>query len=116
MRFYQKNEITLSEDTSTDPKKIRFKTTDEVTETTALVDGGGDSKTYPIGTHAVDLGNITTGKWFYIYSDKAIKLNINGLGQLDIPADKASQMWADFTSLEIETTEESRISVAVAGD
>jgi len=117
MRYFQKNETVLSEDTSTDPKDIRFKVLEEIRDINVLIkDGGGDTKDYSIGAHAIDLAQITEGRWFYIKANKDITVSINGGAALTLIEDKPTSSWMRFTSLSLTTTVVTRITVAVAGE
>ena len=116
MRYYRKREIILSEDTLTEPKEIRFQQEDDEIDLETLIDGGGNTKTYPTGTHSIDLSEITLGKWLYIKADKEITISIDAGPALTLIAGKPSEMWLEFASLSIVTTEDTRITIAIAGE
>jgi hypothetical protein len=116
MKYFLKSETILSEDTATQPKDIRFQKCDEITELVTLVDGGGDSKTYPIGAHSIDMGNVAEGRWLYLISDQEITFSLSGGAALTTIPDKPIAMWVKFTSLDLTTTVASRITVAIAGE
>lgn len=117
MRYFRNLQIKLSEDTLTEPKQVRFSEdiSNEV-DLVNLVDGGGDTKTYPIGTHDIDLSNISEGRWFFIKSSQEITISIDAGPSMTLIPNKASEMWMKFTSLSLTTTVESRITVATAGE
>lgn len=123
MRFYQKIETILSEDEISVPKIVQFQEARELAEigdATPIKDGGGRTETIPTGTtdYAIALGNITTGKWFYFYSDQDFDLKINGGTALRILAGRPCTMHLDYTQLEVSTTNASdlRLTWAVGGD
>ena len=117
MRFYKKNEVILSEDTTNDPKDIRFQKTDDITDITSVIDGGGATKTYDTGTHSVAFGAISTVKWFYIYADKAIKIKLDSGPDIQLIAEKPAEMWAEVAAIDLVVdTADTRITVAIAGD
>ena len=116
MRYYKKAQIVLSEDTSSEPKEIRFSAERTLSELVQLKDVGGSTKTYSIGTHAIDLGQVAEGRWIYIESDKAITISINAGPAIELLPNLPSEMWVKYTSLSLTTTELSRISVGVAGE
>ena len=96
MRFYRKATILLSEDDSTSPKDIRFYDVErETLNRTALIEGGsGTNVIEPGDTFTLPMGQISLGKYCYLYSTGAFELVING-------ADKTFNMAARMQKLEL---------------
>ena len=116
MRYYKKSETVLSEDNATQPKDIRFQKCDEITDSATLIDGGGSTKTYPVATHAIDMGNVTEGRWLYLIADKALTFSVSGGPAMTTIPNRPTEMWVKYTSLDITTTEETRVTIAIAGE
>ena len=116
MRLSDQAIIKLSRDAITDPKLIRF--SDEATDidVTLLIESITKDETYPIGTTAINMGNIVTGRWLWIRPSANIGLIINGGAALNLRANKTSRMWLDFTAVSLVVTgAPAQISVVIAG-
>lgn len=119
MRFYRKATITLSEDDSTAPKEIRFNDVDrETINKLSILEGGSNTHVLEAGdSFTLPMGQISLGKYFYLYSTGAFTLSINGGSALSMAASVVSEMWADFTTLTVTNPTESsiRITWAIGG-
>lgn len=117
MRYWKSSETILSEDTANQPKDIRFSKDEEIVDLVTLKDGGGETKTYQAGTHVIDMGQISEGRWAYIKSDKEIDAVIDGSATpLTLIPNKPTELWAKFSSISLITTEATRITIAIAGE
>ena len=127
MRFHRKATIVLSEDDVTSPKKLRFSEDLETIDNgsaAVLKDGGGSTITVPLNTtdFPIPMPQITTGKYLYLYADKAFTLKLHGAGgpTRAMLQQKANEFWFDFlpaTPPLITTGGEAvRLTYAVAGD
>jgi len=116
MRYYKNSETTLSEDDSSQPKEIRFTDCFTATETALLVDGGAETKSYPIGAHSVDMAQVTEGRWLYIKADKELLFSLSGGPAITLIENKATEMWVKFTSLDITLTDVTRVTIGIAGE
>jgi hypothetical protein len=104
MRFYRKATILLSEDDSTSPKDIRFYDVErETLNRTALIEGGsGTNVIEPGDTFTLPMGQISLGKYCYLYSTGAFELVINGADKtFNMAALVPNEMWMDFTTLTV---------------
>jgi len=116
MRYYEKSLIIVSEDNINDPKEIRFKTDSEGSDTTALTKNIDRSDDYATGSHTINMGNITSAKWLYLLPVQDITVKIDGSATpLSLIKDKPLKGWMKFTSLEITTTQETRVTINIAG-
>lgn len=122
MRFHRKATIVLSEDDVTSPKQLRFSEDLETLDNAAtaiLKDGGG--QTIGIAASQTDFAlpmpQITTGKYLYLYADKAFTLKLNG-GTYAMIAKKANELWCDYASAPLISTgaDAIRLTFAIAGD
>jgi len=106
MRFSRKATIMLSEDDSTSPKDIRFYDLDrETLDKTSIEEGGSATHAVDVGdTFTLPMGQISQGKYFYLYADGPFELNINGVtgAELSMAGDVVNEMWCDFTTLSVE--------------
>lgn len=100
-RYYEKTTITISEDTSSQPKQIRFADESEDTDILSLTKVRDLVDTYPVGSNALSLGQITTGKFVWIKPSADVTLVIEGQN-LKCKAGKASKLWTEFTTLAID--------------
>ena len=125
MKFTRKCQIVLSEDDTTSPKQLRFSEDLETIDsgsTGLLKDGGGTTITIPINTteFPLPMPQITTGKYLYLYADKAFSLKLGGSGApaMAMLSKKANELWFDYTSppLITTTTEAVRLTYCIAGD
>jgi len=116
MRLYEKKEIILSEDTTTDPNEVRFKSESEDIDLTNLLKNVGRSDTYAIGVHSIGMGKLTTAWWLYLKADQDITVKFNGSATpFNLVQNKPFSGWTKFTSMEITTTAETRINLEIAG-
>lgn len=118
MRYSKVQTIIVSEDDSSLPKQCRFGETDQnTTDVTLLkevVTSGIDLPTTT--TFALPLGAIGTGKWFYLFCDKEFTLQLNAGPAITLAKDKPHEMWAEFTAIEVTTTDASRLTYALGGE
>lgn len=104
MRFYRKATIMLSEDDSTSPKDIRFYDVErETLNKTALIEGGsGTNVVAPGDTFTLPMGQISLGKYCYLYSTGVFELVINGGNRtFNMAALVPNEIWLDFTTLSV---------------
>jgi len=116
LRYYKKSEVVLSEDNSSQPKEIRFQDCIEITDTTSLVDGGGNVKSYPTGTYAVDMSEVSEGRWLYLKGDQVFTFSLSGGPAIEAIPSKPIEMWVKYTSLSITTTQSTRVTIGIAGE
>jgi len=117
MRYARDSKVVLSEDNTSDPKFINFQAKEEVSDLTSLLDSANRTKSYPIGTHVIDMGQIAEGRWLYIKpTDKDVSISLDGGAQMLFRSGKASEMWVTFTSLSMILTEATRVNLAIAGE
>jgi hypothetical protein len=118
MRFYEKTKITISEDTTNEPKLIRLSEDIETTDVTLLKESISRQETFPVGTHAISLGNIALGKFLYLKPKQDMEFSINGSTPvLKARGGKATKMWVEITSLSITiSTDPQEVLVFCAGE
>ena len=117
MRFYEKTQIVLSEDTLSEPKQIRFSENFEDVDITLLKESITRHETFPIGVHAISLGNIALGKFLCLKPDFDVEASINGGALQKFRANKVSKLWVELTSLSLTvTTQANEVVVVVAGE
>jgi hypothetical protein len=116
MRIYEKLKLTLSEDTLTEPKLIRFSEELEETDVDSLTEAVLRQETFPIGVHAISLGNIAEGKFLAVKPDADCVVTIDGAA-ITLKAAKLSLMWVKIaTSLSLTVSgAEQEIVILVAG-
>ncbi len=116
MRWFLKSQVILSEDTSSDPKCQKFSAEDNITDLTSLINEVSNTQTYAgPAAHVIDLGLTTEVRWLYLKADKDVTVELNGGPAITLLANRPTQMWAKLTSLTINTTEATRIALAIAG-
>lgn len=118
MRYHKIQTLTVSEDDSTQPKKVRFEEREQETiEKTSFVECKTGDINLPTGTtFAIPLGAIGTAKWFYLYADVSFKIKLNGsTNELVLAAKKPHELFVDFTQLEVVTTDKTRLTYAIGG-
>ena len=116
MRYFEKSQIILSEDTTNIPKKIRFAEEFEDTDVTNLLECLVREESFPIGTHTISLGNIAQGKFLIIKPAADLLVKIDGGSNQTFVAGKFSKMWVKFTSLEITVSTAAQVVViGIAG-
>ena len=116
MRIAQTNKITLSEDLASTPKEVRFSVDEELIDTSSLIDGVAHTKTYPTGTYTIDLDEIGASSFLYLKGDQQFTYSFDaGTTDLIATASKPTSMWSSFTTLQIDTTQATRITIVVAG-
>lgn len=117
MRLQEKATIILSDDSTNEPKQIRFRQEFEDIDVTLLKESITRQEKFPIGSTVISMGQIAQGKFFVIKPTKAIQLKLNNsLTLLNVRANKFTKMWIDFTSVEIVTTEEQDVLIVIAGE
>ena len=118
MRYKKELKLILSEDNLSQPKRLIFTSdgADDAVDTTTLKDAQNFSKTYPIGTHIINVQQIANACWYYIKADKAVTLSIDSGSNRTLVADKPTESWEKFTAFTLITTEETRVTLAIAGD
>lgn len=117
MKFVEESTITISQDTIISPTQIRYSEAIADTDTASILKSVTIQTEFPIGVHAIDLGQIVTGKLLLIKPVANLLVNINGADtDYTIKAGKMSKIWADITSLQIEVTGAAQIvSIFVGG-
>lgn len=117
MRYQENTKILLSEDSTNQPKNIRFQQEIEDIDALSAKDSITRQEKFPIGTHSVSMGNITLGQLLIIKPTKELSVKINGAATpLILKGGKLSKMWMQITSLEISTAEEQDILIVIAGE
>jgi len=116
MRYKRKVEIFISEDLIDKPKELRFSANDDEVDIVTLTKCKTISDTFATGTHVIDMEQITAGKYLYIVADKVVTVTTNGpeiitFGTLN----KSSEMWINFTTITIDTTSATRLTLVLAG-
>jgi hypothetical protein len=116
MRIQDKSIILLSEDLSTDPKQIRFKSDSEDIDISSLVQSKTVQEVLPVGIHNISLGNISQGKFLYVKPRNACVVSLDGQN-ISLIANKTSKFWANFTQVTLEVSgEPNSIVLVIAGD
>lgn len=116
MRIQEKGIIILSDDSSSDPKQIRFRSEQDAIDTALLIESKTLQESFPVGTTSISLGNISQGRFLYVKPEAACVATIDGQ-TLSLRAGKASSIWADFTTLSITVTgTPNKIVLVVAGE
>lgn len=114
--------MTISEDTASEPKQIRFSEESEVVDVTNLSECITRQEVFPVGTHAISLGNIALAKLLSIRPKAStvsgsVTMSINGSSALSLRPGKITRMWTDYTSLSITVAGNPvEVLVVVAGD
>lgn len=118
MRFYEKTKITISEDTTNEPKLIRLSEDIETTDVLLLKENVLRQETFPVGAHSIPLGNIALGKFLYIKPKADLEFALNGSATLyKVRGGKASKLWVEFTSLNITiSTDPQEVLLYCAGE
>lgn len=115
MRLYNKTSLIISEDSSTDPKMIRFSEAFEDTDVTLLPEVTVRQETFPVATHVISLGNIAQGRFLFIKPKAQIVASIGGQ-TLTLRANKVFTAWVEFTSLSIIVSgTPAEVVIALAG-
>jgi hypothetical protein len=116
MRIYEKLKLTVSEDTLTEPKLIRFSEELEETDVTTLTEAVLRQETFPVGVNAISLGNIAEGKFLAVKPDADCVVTIDGAA-LTLKGEKLSLMWVKIaTSLTLTISgADQEVLVFVAG-
>lgn len=118
MRVYENTQLTISEDTTTAPKRIRLSETFIDADTTLIPEIVQRQETFPVGSHTIGLGNITQGRWLYVYPKAAnVQLQLNGSNALTLRANKVSRMWVIFTGVVlIVSTAPAEVLIVLGGE
>ena len=116
MKIQEKTKLTISDDTLSDPKFIRLSEDYEDVDYSLLKELVVRQETFPIGTHAITLGNIALCKFLYIKPKKDLQISINGGSLIKLRALKTTKMWVEVTSLSITTAEIQEVLLACAGE
>ena len=108
----------LSEDTTNDPKLMRFSEEFEDVDVALLKESVSRVENFPVGSIAISLGNIAQGKFLYIKPKSDISITLDAGSPIVIRGGKATKMWAAFTalSLTIPGTAGIDVSLLVAGE
>jgi hypothetical protein len=116
MRIQEKLLVLLSEDLSSDPKQIRFKSETDSIDVSTLIKSRTIQEILPIGVNTISLGNITQGRYLYVRPKNACVITIDGQS-LTLRAAKVTTIWADFTLLTMTiSSEPNDIVLVIAGD
>lgn len=117
MKFLETSTITISQDSVQSPTQIRFSDTISDTDTASILKSVTIQTEFPAGTHAIDLGQITTGKLLLIKPTANMTMNLDAADtDYTLKAGKMSKLWADFTSLSITVSGAAQtISIFVGG-
>jgi hypothetical protein len=116
MRLREQAQITLSEDTLTDPKQIRFGEIIDDIDTSLITECVTRVEKFPIGTTAISMGNIAAGKFLYIKPTSDLDIVINTSQTLTLRGGKATKMWVNFTALSlIVSTAAQNVTLVLAG-
>lgn len=117
MRFYEKAKILLSEDTLTEPKLIRFGEDFEDVDLVSIKEVTSRQETFPVGTHAISLGNISLARLLIIKPDEDLEITINGSSTpLKVLGGKRTKIWGEITSLSINVTTQQEVLALLAGE
>lgn len=117
MRFSKSSTLLISEDLAADPKKVFLKREIQTSDLGEILkEIVVRNEVFPAGAHTINLNNIAEGRWFYLYAQNDVTVQFNGSPALSLRADKEHELWATITSLVINTTEDTAITVAVAGE
>lgn len=117
MRYFEKTQIVLSEDTLQIPKKVRFSEDYEDTDVALLKESITRQETFPIGTMTIPMGNITQGKFLFIKPTNDLQVKLDGGSNHTFRGGKVSKMWVNFSALEITVSTAAQVVVVgIAGE
>lgn len=117
MRYYEKSQVLLSEDTLSVPKKVRFSEEFEDADIALLKESVVRQESFPVGTHSISLGNIAQGKWLFIKPTNDLEVKIDAGSNQTFRGGKISKMWVNFTALEITVSTAAQVVVlGIAGE
>lgn len=122
MRLYFTSNLTFSEDDATSPNNIIYQDANRSITDTSLPEGTSGFQSFaPSATDiTIPMGNITVGKWLYLYADASIEVKIDGAAVgLTLAASRPHQLWVDFASLTVtnpSAVQSVNISWALGGD
>lgn len=122
MRYYRKVVLKVSNDDVPNPKNLRFSEESETeiigagVATDLLSDVKVRDEKFPVGTYDLSLENLTKANWFYLKSDQDITVDFNGeANPKTFPKDRVSEIWMEFTAVQIVVATEAQIVIAFGG-
>ena len=117
MRLLEKTLITLSEDALSEPKQIRLSEDSESIELSLAKECLVRTEVFPVGSHVINLGNITSPKWLFIKPSADISVSLNGNPNLIFRGGKISKLWVTLTTVQISVlTASVTVTIALAGE
>lgn len=117
MRYYEKSQITLSEDSTNPPKQIRLSESFDDVDVELLKDVIIRQETFPVGSHSISLGNIAEGRYFLIKPKAQIQCSINGAPAYTLRANKVTKGWLIFNAITITvSTQPVEVLIVLAGE
>ena len=120
LRFKEETNIIISEDQTSNPKKIRFKEEFDDVDLENLKEVSSRQESFPIGSHDIQLNNIAEGRFIYVKpigSTGTVQLEINGSNALTIKNGKATKLWTIFNQVRlIISGAANEVLIVVAGE
>lgn len=117
MRYYEKSQVTISEDTTSQPKQIRFSEAFDDVDVELLKDVVVRQETFPVGSHSISLGNIAEGRFFLVKPKSQIQFQLNGANAFTLRANKVMKGWLTFAQVDIiVSTEPAEVLIVLAGE
>lgn len=118
MRYHKISELIISEDEVSSPQLILFQdkfTLEDKGASATLQDLTNYSQNFGIGAHSIDLTNLPTVNYLYVKPLVTnITIDFNGeVTPKTFAADRASELFMVFTQLDITTTADTRIIIAI---
>lgn len=104
MRFYEKSQLILSEDTLNVPQQIRFAEAFEDVDVTNIAEAVSRQEAFVVGTTSIPLEQISTSAAALIFIKPAsdINISINGGTAFTVLGGKRTKMWVKgLTSLDV---------------
>lgn len=120
LRVRDTQTLLISEDQTTNPKKIRLQEQFDDVDLTTLSEVNTRQETFPVGTHSIDLGNIAEGRFIYvkpIANTGQVQLELNGSNALTLRNGKPSKLWTLFNQVNlIVSGNAAEVLIVVAGE
>jgi len=109
--------ITLSNDSGTNPQSILFKEAFNSVDTASLLQAEEIKQSFPVGVNVVNMGLIATGKYLYIKPTANVTAIFDGGAETHVfLAGKASRLWMNYTGLSLTVSGSANfVQLVIAG-
>lgn len=116
MRYYKTQTLTVSEDDSTRPKKIRFEEKDQEIRETFVECKTGDINLPASTTFEIPMGAIGTASWFYLFCNNDFQVKLDDNPAMALKANAPNELFVEFSKIEVVTgSAASRLTYAIGG-